>query len=113
VSNNQNEVPVPAIFPEVTASAMGAADAADLSALMDLSLPCYFELGGTRLSVAELLGLTRGSVITLDRMIGEPGNFVVAGKQFAEGEVVAFEGGYYGVRITRVTANLPSRNAAI
>jgi flagellar motor switch protein FliN/FliY len=101
-----------ALFPEVTASAGTARPGADLSPILDLNLPCYFELGGTRLSVSELLGLTRGSVVVLDRMIGEPGRFVVAGKEFAHGEVVALEGGYYGIRITQVVAKLPGREAA-
>jgi flagellar motor switch protein FliN len=96
------------MFPEVTAPVAVAASATaargDLGVLLDLQLPCYFELGSTRLSVSELLGLTRGSVVMLDRLIGEPGRFVVAGKEFAQGEVVSLEGGYYGIRITHLLA---------
>lgn len=97
-----------ATFPEFTPNAL-AGGGVDLSALMDLHLPCYFELGATRLSISELLTLTRGSVVLLDRMVGEPGKFVVAGKEFAQGEVVALEGGYYGIRITNVIASLGGR----
>lgn len=98
------------LFPEVTgrpadATATATAPRGDLSVLMDLQLPCYFELGATRLSVQELVSLTRGSVIMLDRLIGEPGKFVVAGKEFAYGEVVSLEGGYYGIRITHLLAS--------
>ena len=94
------------MFPEVSGpvDAAVAAPRGDLSVLMDLQLPCYFELGSTRLSVQELLSLTRGSVVMLDRLIGEPGKFVVAGKDFAQGEVVSLEGGYYGIRITQLLA---------
>lgn len=105
--SSEAEVSVPAIFPEVTAPAPAEGGrSADLSLLMELQLPCYFELGSARISVGELLGVTKGSVIMLDRMVGESGRFMVADKHFADGEVVAFEGGYYGVRITRVVARL-------
>jgi flagellar motor switch/type III secretory pathway protein FliN len=97
----EHSVPTPAIFPEVAPSA-ALGEGGDFAALMDLNLSCYFELGGTTLSVREILGLSRGSVITLNRLVGEPGIFVVAGKPFAEGEVVALESGSYGIRITRV-----------
>jgi flagellar motor switch protein FliN len=94
------------MFPEVAVPAAAESTVArgDLGVLLDLQLPCYFELGSTRLSVSELLGLTRGSVVMLDRLIGEPGRFVVAGKEFAQGEVVSLEGGYYGIRITHLLA---------
>lgn len=99
------------VFPEVEMPDALAAPAAgvDLSVLADLPLPCYFELGSTKLTISELLGLQRGSVVLLDRAVGEPGRFVVAGKEFAQAEVVALEGGYYGIRITHVTARLPGR----
>jgi flagellar motor switch protein FliN len=98
----EHAVPVPAIFPEMASAPAAAGEVGDFAALMDLNLSCYFELGGATLSVREILGLSRGSVITLNRLVGEPGIFVVAGKPFAEGEVVALESGSYGIRITRV-----------
>jgi flagellar motor switch protein FliN len=112
VSKKENEVPAQAIFPEVAGTPAGLGEAGDLSALMDLNLSCYFELGGTTLAVREILGLTRGSVITLNRLVGEPGLFVVAGKPFAEGEVVALESGSYGIRITRLLRDTAGRDSA-
>lgn len=97
------EVAAPTAVQAVPATAVPGAGG-DLSMLMDLQLPCYFELGGARLSVQELISLTRGSVVMLDRLIGEPGRFVVAGKEFAHAEVVSLEGGYYGIRITQLLA---------
>jgi flagellar motor switch protein FliN len=102
------------VFPEVAVPAIARLpeSGVDLSVLADLPLPCYFELGSTRLTISELLGLQRGSVVLLDRAVGEPGRFVVAGKEFAQAEVVALEGGYYGIRITQVTARLSGRETA-
>lgn len=84
----------------------GAADpagAAGLSSLFHLSLPITIELGRARMSVQEVLELGRGSVIQLDRLVGEPVDIIVGDRRFAEGEVVVL-GEQFGVRITRVIA---------
>jgi flagellar motor switch/type III secretory pathway protein FliN len=105
-----------ATFPDVVqvpklvgASPAGGPHAAgsDFAALMDLQLPCYFELGATKLSVAEVLGLQRGSVIQLEKMMGEPGKFVVGDREFAKAEVVQLSSGHYGIRITQMVGNAP------
>jgi flagellar motor switch protein FliN len=80
----------------------GADAAADpLAALYDLSLPISIELGRTSMMVQEVLQLGRGSVIELDRIIGEPVDIFVGDRRFAEGEVVVL-GENFGVRITRI-----------
>ncbi len=78
-------------------------EAASLALLYDLTLPVAIELGRTRMSVQELLGLGRGSVIQLDRLAGEPVDVFVGDRRFAEGEVVVV-GEQFGVRITRIIA---------
>lgn len=103
-------VQVPKIAPaSPPAAGAGAGYPADFTALMDLQLPCYFELGSTRLSVAEVLGLQRGSVIQLEKMMGEPGKFVVGGRDFARAEVVQLASGHYGIRLTEIIGNAPGR----
>ena len=69
--------------------------------LYDLTMPVAIELGRTRMSVQEILGLGRGSVIQLDRLAGEPMDVFVGDRRFAEGEVVVV-GEQFGVRITRI-----------
>lgn len=94
------------VFPEMASlPAVAEKSGKDPATLMDVHLSCYFELGVARLSVSEVLDLTHGSVVRLDRMIGEPGKFVVAGQEFAHAEVVSIEGGYYGIRITGLIAH--------
>jgi len=78
-----------------------ATDPAALSTVFDLSLPVAIELGRTRLSVQEVLALGRGSVVELDRLVGEPIDVFVGDRRFAEGEVVVV-GEQFGVRITRI-----------
>lgn len=77
--------------------------AENISMLFDLSLPVSIELGRTQMTVQEVLALTRGSVIQLDRLVGESIDIFVSGRRFAEGEVVVL-GEQFGVRITRILA---------
>jgi flagellar motor switch protein FliN/FliY len=76
-------------------------DPAALSTVFDLSVPVAIELGRTRMSVQDVLALGRGSVVELDRLVGEPIDVFVADRRFAEGEVVVV-GEQFGVRITRI-----------
>lgn len=76
---------------------------ASLEALFDVSLPVVIEIGRTSLTVQEVLALTNGSVIELERIVGEPVDVYVSDRKLAQGEVVVV-GEHFGVRITRVLA---------
>jgi flagellar motor switch protein FliN len=89
----------------------GAANAANLASLFQLTLPVTIELCRTRLTVQEVLELGRGSVIQLERLVGEPVDVIVGDRRFAEGEVVVI-GEQFGVRITRVVSGQPESGAA-
>ena len=90
---------------------MAASDPAALSTVFDLSLPVAIELGRTRLSVQEVLALGRGSVVELDRLVGDPIDVYVGDRRFAEGEVVVV-GEQFGVRITRIIDAAPTMAGA-
>ncbi|HXE56388.1 MAG TPA: flagellar motor switch protein FliN [Gemmatimonadales bacterium] len=77
--------------------------AAPLDTLLDVSLPVAIEFGRAQMTVQEVLELGAGSVIQLDRMVGEPIDIYVSDRKLAEGEVVVI-GEHFGVRITRVIA---------
>jgi flagellar motor switch protein FliN/FliY len=81
-------------------SAAGA-PGGSLENLLDVSLPVAIEFGRTHLTVQEVLELGNGSVIQLDRMVGEPIDIFVSDRKLAEGEVVVI-GEHFGVRITRI-----------
>jgi flagellar motor switch protein FliN/FliY len=74
-----------------------------LDTLLDMSLPVAIEFGRTHMTVQEVLELGSGSVIQLDRMVGEPIDIYVSDRKLAEGEVVVI-GEHFGVRITRIVA---------
>src|SRR5690606_5080409 len=79
------------------------ADAASLSVLLDLNMEVNIVLGRTTMTVQEILGLGRGSVVQLERSVGGPVDVYVGDRRFAEGEVVVL-GEQCGVRITRIIA---------
>jgi flagellar motor switch protein FliN/FliY len=72
-----------------------------LDTLLDVSLPVAIEFGRTHMTVQEVLELGSGSVIQLDRMVGEPIDVYISDRKLAEGEVVVI-GEHFGVRITRI-----------
>ena len=53
------------------------------------------------MTVQEVLGLGRGSVVQLERLVGEPVDIYISERHFAVGEVVVI-GEQFGVRITHI-----------
>jgi flagellar motor switch protein FliN/FliY len=72
-----------------------------LSRLLDLRLPVSILLGRTKITIKEALKLMPGSVIELDRQVGDYVEIMVHGTVVAKGEIVSVEGNY-GVRIKEV-----------
>ena len=64
---------------------------------MELSV----EIGRTHMTVGETLDLRVGSVVTLERLAGEPADLLVNGTPIARGEVVVIDE-QYGLRITEI-----------
>lgn len=91
----------PVADPAAAAPAPAGAPSGSLEALYDLTLPVSIELGRTRMKVQEVLALGRGSVVQLERLVGEPVDVYVSDRHFAAGEVVVM-GEQFGVRITRI-----------
>ena len=70
----------------------------NIDLLMDVPLQVTVELGRSKRSLKDILDLSVGSVITLDKLVGEPVDVVVNGKLVAKGEVVVAEDNF-AVRI--------------
>jgi flagellar motor switch protein FliN/FliY len=62
------------------------------------------ELGRSQISLKEIFELSEGSIIELERMVGEPLDLVVNGQVVAQGEVVAIDNNY-GLRVTGIKAD--------
>jgi flagellar motor switch protein FliN/FliY len=76
---------------------------AGLDLLHDVEMEVSAELGRTRMSVRELLSLTPGAVVELDRAAGSPADLLVNGRLIARGEVVVIDENF-GIRITEIVA---------
>ena len=72
-----------------------------LDLLQDVPLVVTAELGRTKMLVKDILKLTVGSVIELDKLAGEPVDILVNGKIIARGEVIAVNENF-GIRITEI-----------
>jgi flagellar motor switch protein FliN/FliY len=66
-------------------------NATNLSAVYDVPVHIQAVLGRANMEVAELLRLARGSVIELDRKVGEAIDIYVNNRLVARGEVVIVE----------------------
>ncbi len=90
----------PAAFPDLTiAPPVGAG--MDLQVLSDVSMDVTVELGRTVLQVRQLLNLTEGTVVELDRDAGAAVDVLVNGTLIARGDVVVIDDDL-GVRITEI-----------
>jgi flagellar motor switch protein FliN len=73
----------------------------NLDMLLDIPLQVTVELGRTRRSVKEILELSSGSIIELDKLAGEPVDILVNNRLIAKGEVVVIDENF-GVRVTDI-----------
>ncbi|MFA0768884.1 MAG: hypothetical protein OXFUSZZB_002212 [Candidatus Fervidibacter sp.] len=92
----------PVAFPTLSDEPNGQDAAIPWELLSSLELPVQVELGRVEVSLQELLELTPGSVLELDKAVGEPVDIYVAGRLIAKGEVVVVLGERLGVRITEL-----------
>ena len=76
---------------------------ANIGLILDVPLQVSVELGRTRKSIKEILELSNGSIVELDRLAGEPVDIKVNGKLLAKGEVVVIDENF-GVRITDIVS---------
>ena len=60
----------------------------DLDSILDVPITISAVLGRTRLSVSEILKLSEGSILDLEKAIGEPVDVYINDKQIARGELM-------------------------
>jgi len=77
----------------------------NINLIMDVPLQVTVELGRTRKLIRDILELSPGSVIELDKLAGEAVDILVNGKLIAKGEVVVIDDNF-GVRITDIVSPL-------
>jgi flagellar motor switch protein FliN/FliY len=76
----------------------------NLDLLMDIRMGLIVELGRAEMHLKDILKLTKGSIIELDRLSGEAVDLFVNNKLIARGEVVVIDDNF-GLRITQLAGN--------
>lgn len=93
----------PASFSSFQPYQMERNEASNLNMLLDIPLNVTVELGRTQRSVKEILELSPGSIIELDKLAGEPVDILVNNRLIATGEVVVIDENF-GVRVTDIVS---------
>ena len=95
------EAPAPAV----------TSDGADLGRVIDVPVELAVEIGRTTMTIGETLSLAPGSIVSLNRLAGEPVDLLVNGKVIAQGEVVVIDE-EFGLRITDIVSTAQRLNDA-
>ena len=75
--------------------------AGNLRRMLDVPLDMAVELGRTNMPLSDVLRLRSGSVVSINRLPGEPIDLLINGRLFARGEVVVVND-TFGFRITEM-----------
>ena len=87
-------------FPSLQ-QAGGTAEQGNISLIMDVFMEMTVELGRTKKTIKDILGMGEGTIIELDKLAGEPVDILVNHKPIAKGEVVVIDENF-GVRVTEI-----------
>lgn len=90
-------------FTNLTPTSSESEQTTNLDMLLDIPLQVTVELGRTRKTVKEVLEITQGSIIELDKLAGEPVDILVNQKLIAVGEVVVIDE-QFGIRVTDISS---------
>ena len=73
----------------------------NMDSLLDVSVEISVEIGRTKMSIGELLALSKGSIVQLNRLAGESVDVYVNEKLLGKGEIVVVNE-RLGVRVTEI-----------
>lgn len=96
-----NPVPQSATSEDTESPEVAALEVPNLDLVMDVELDVTLRFGKRQMTLREVLELTSGSVVELDRQVDEPVELLLDGKVIARGEAVVIDGNY-GLRVTEV-----------
>lgn len=100
---NRNVNVNPVQFTNFQGGGHAQTDETNLNLLLDIPLKVTVELGRTQKQIKEILELSQGSIIELDKLAGEPVDILVNNKLIAKGEVVVIDENF-GVRVTDIVS---------
>jgi flagellar motor switch protein FliN/FliY len=76
--------------------------------MLNVGLNVQIVLGQTRMPISQLLKLSRGSVIELDKKIGEPVDIVINDRLVARGDLVKLDEDRIGVSLIEIVKDYVS-----
>ncbi|MDA8161761.1 MAG: flagellar motor switch protein FliN [Desulfobacteraceae bacterium] len=79
----------------------GGINKPDLDFILEIPLEISVELGRTRMQIRDLLQLGQGSIITLDKLAGEPADIYVNQRLMAKGDVVVVNE-KFGIKLNEI-----------
>lgn len=82
------------------------AAAQNVHAMMNVALTVQIVLGQTRMPISQLLDISRGSVIELDKRIGAPVDMMINDRLVARGDLVKVGDNRVGVTLTEIIKDL-------
>ncbi len=94
-------VPQSSSFPSFAAPDSSPTIPRGMELILDIPLDVTVELGRVRMLIKDVLDLSSGSIVELDRVAGEPVDLLVNGRLIAKGEVVVIEDNF-GIRVTEI-----------
>ncbi|MDR6716236.1 flagellar motor switch phosphatase FliY [Paenibacillus sp. 2003] len=100
---NRNVNVQPVQFANLQNGSYGQVDENNLNLLMDIPLKVTVELGRTQKQIKDILELSQGSIVELDKLAGEPVDILVNNKLIAKGEVVVIDENF-GVRVIDIVS---------
>jgi len=98
---SEEDMPGDFNLPELDEEEEPAGEMKGLDMLMDVQLDVKIELGRTNMLVEDVLKLTSGSVVELDKLAGDPVDVLVNDRLIAKGEIVVLDDNFC-VRIVEV-----------
>ncbi len=104
LSDTPEQPPAKAVPEERSPGAAAAAKSGisgSIDLLLDVELPVIVSFGRAQLMLKDVIKLTTGSIVELNRALSEPVEVIVNNCVIARGEVVVVEGNY-GIRIKQV-----------
>jgi flagellar motor switch protein FliN/FliY len=93
----------PPVFDDFSKKERGAAqvDRPNLDFILDIPLDIAVELGRTKMQIRDLLQLGQGSIVTLNKLAGEPAEIYINQKLIGKGEVVVIND-KFGIRLNEI-----------
>ena len=80
----------------------------NIDAMLNVGLNVEIVLGKTRMPISQLLKLSRGSIIELDKKIGEPVDVVINDRLVARGDLVKLAEDRVGVSLIEIVKDYVS-----